>query len=98
MLRLRAKFAQRVQREVHDVCLRAIGHEPKVEAACRSRDPNDREPGDDASELAVLDGDGDDPTDGASGGAQSRRSLKTTVPLPVVRRPIAVGFARGGGP
>lgn len=99
MLALRAKFAQRVQAEVRAACLRAIS---ASEDGPGSVFANDIGPSDDEHEgdgSAALDE--DDDQDGGASIAMSRSRTQrqgVTAPHRTERRPIVVGFARGGGP
>jgi hypothetical protein len=99
MMRLRAKFAQRVQAEVRASCLRAIG---ASEDGPGSVFATDVEPGgDEHDEDGSTALDEDDEEDGAASIAVSRsrtRRRSAMEPHRIERRPIVVGFARGGGP
>jgi hypothetical protein len=99
MLELRAKFAQRVQAEVRAACLRAIGASEDGSGSVFAADiePGDEEHDDEGSTSP----DKDDEEDGAVGIAMSRsrtRRRSAVEPHRTERRPIVVGFARGGGP
>ena len=101
MLGLRAKFAQRVQAEVRAACLRAVGASDDGPGSVLAADiePSDEEHDDDDG-SAALDED-DEEEDGAASIAMSRsrtRRSSATTPHRTERRPIVVGFARGGGP
>lgn len=101
MLALRANFARQVQAEVRDACLRAIGGGEDGEGAASA--DIDASGDDDANDHddtpASLDD--DDEEDGAGGiglnGPRVRRR-GLVEPHRIERRPITVGFARGGGP
>ena len=99
MLELRANFAQRVQAEVRAACLRAIGASVDGLGSVFAADiePDDEEHDDDGS--GALDEDDDE--DGAVGIVVSRSRMRrrsAMEPHRTERRPIVVGFARGGGP
>ncbi len=98
MLQLRAKFAQRVQAEVRAACLRAIGaSDGSGSVFAATVELGDDEHDDDGSGAL----DEDDEEDGAVGIAVSRsrtRRRSAKEPHRIERRPIVVGFARGGGP
>src|SRR5690606_22723053 len=93
MLALRAKFARRVQQEVRAACLRAIRDDGEAPAASAAAD--DEEVDSDETDVdPAADGDDAAPADRAS--ALTGRTRPSAPPFE--RRPIVVGFARGGVP
>ena len=98
MLALRAKFAQRVQAKVRAACLRAIGASGDGPGSLFAADV---ELGDDEHDGDVSAALAEDDEDGAASITMSRsrtRRQGITAPHRIERRPIVVGFARGGGP
>jgi hypothetical protein len=89
MLELRARFASAVQQEVGRACVRAIGDDGGASAAPTGSDAGDVEHDD-------ADDDDDVPGSSARDGRLKRRGHSQR--LSFERRPIAVGFARGGAP
>lgn len=104
MLELRANFACRVRAEVEASCRRALRHgDGGQETSFADQDDSeDDDPHPDGGDPDRGDGDQlDDTRDGLDGGVmighpRDHRSRRST--QPVERRPIVVGFARGGGP
>jgi len=94
MLALRAKFALRVQQEVRAACLRAIRDDGGTSGASAAVD-NEVVDSDDTEVDPAADGDGDEPGDGRSAFVGHR--ARSSAPA-FERRPIVVGFARGGAP
>jgi hypothetical protein len=93
MLALRANFAHRVQQEVRAACLRAISDDGEAPVASVAAD--DEEADNDETDVdPAANSDDDEPGDGAS---TFTRRTRSSAPA-FERRPIVVGFARGGAP
>ena len=93
MLELRAKFALAVQQEVRAACLRAIRDDGGASGASAAANDEEEVDSDETDDDPAQDGDDDEPGDGA--GASTGRIRPSTA---FERRPIVVGFARGGAP
>ena len=100
MLELRARFARRVQEEVHDACIRAVGSGGGADGESAPADELD-EPGEGAGQDEVVDDDvmdaaaeddDEEPFGGGRAGTGSARRDQGTEPE---CRPVSVGFARG---